>query len=196
MEFWHKYANMGTRKQVEKDLAKVLFVNDNVSQKEIAERLKLTEKTVGRWVKEGDWEKLKISLLVTKDNQLTALYNQLAAANEEIKTRPIVRDIPNFMLKPVKLKTSSGDEVLEYPKYDPKDYPILVGNFPNSKDTDIISKLTTAIKRLETETNIGETITVSKNLILFVRSIDAKFANQLTAYCDAFIKQKMSDGTN
>lgn len=186
---------MGTRKQVEKDLAKVLFVNDNISQKEIAERLKVTEKTVSKWVKEGDWEKVKISLLVTKDNQLTELYNQLAATMEEIKTRPVVRDIPNFMLKPIKLKDSSGDEKLEYPKYDPEDYPILIGNFPNSKDTDMISKLTTAIKRLETETNIGETISVAKNLILFVRNVDPKFANQLTAYCDAFIKQKMSDGT-
>jgi transcriptional regulator with XRE-family HTH domain len=195
LEFWHKYKSMGTRKQVEKYLAKVLFVNDNISQKEIAERLKVTEKTVSKWANEGDWEKLKISLLVTKDNQLTALYGQLQTVNDEIKTRPVVRDIPNFMLKPIKLKDSCGDEKLEYPRYDPKDYPILIGNFPNSKDTDMISKLTTAIKRLETETNIGETITVAKNIILFVRSIDPKFANQLTSYCDAFIKQKMSDGT-
>lgn len=186
---------MAVRKQVEKDLAKVLFVNDGVSQKEIAERLKVTEKTVGKWAKEGNWEKLKTSLLVTKDNQLTGLYDQLQAAIDEIKTRPVVRDIPNFMLKPIKLKDSSGDEKLEYPEFTPEDYPILIGNFPNSKDTDIISKLTTAIKRLETETNIGETISVIKNLILFIRSIDTKFANQLTSYCDAFIKQKMSDGT-
>lgn len=186
---------MAIRKQVEKDLAKILFVNDDVSKKEIAARLGVTEKTVGKWEKEGQWEKLKISLLVTKDNQLTNLYGQLQSALDEIKTRPVIRDIPNFMLKPIKLKNSSGDEQLEYPKYEPEDYPILIGNFPNSKDTDIISKLTTAIKRLETETNIGETITVVKNLILFIRSIDPKFANQLTSYCDAFIKQKMSDGT-
>lgn len=186
---------MAVRKQVERDLAKVLFVNDNVSQKEIALRLKISEKTVGKWVKDGGWEKLKVSMLITKDNQLTGLYKQLENAINEIETRPVVRDIPNFMLKPVKLKTSSGDEILEYPKYDPEDYPILIGNFANSKDTDIISKLTTSIKRLETETNIGETITVSKNLILFVRSVDSQFANQLTTYCDAFIKQKMQDGT-
>lgn len=187
---------MGSRKQVEKDLAKMLFVNENISQKEIAERLFVTEKTVSRWVNEGDWDKLKVSLLVTKDSQLTALYAQLQAVNDEIKIRPVVRDIPNFMLKPIKLKDSSGDEKLEYPKYNPEDYPILIGNFPNSKDTDMISKLTTAIKRLETETNIGETITVAKNLILFIRTIEPAFANQLTKYCDAFIKQKMTDGTN
>lgn len=186
---------MGVKKQVENDLAKRYYINDGLSQKEIAERLKLTEKTVSAWVKKGNWDKEKTSLLVTKDNQITSLYGQLQAVNDEIKTRPVVRDIPNFMLKPIKLKDSSGDEKLEYPKYVAEDYPILIGNFPNSKDTDMISKLTTAIKRLEIETNIGETISVAKNLVLFIRSIDSAFANQLTAYCDAFIKQKMSDGT-
>jgi hypothetical protein len=186
---------MATRKQVEHDLAKILFINDDVSQKEIAERLNLTEKTVGRWVKEGNWEKEKTSLLVTKESQITSLYAQLQAVNDEIKTRPVVRDIPSHLTKPYKLKDADGTERLEYPVYEPKDFPILIGNFPNSKDTDMISKLTTAIKRLETETNIGETISVAKNLILFVRSIDAKFANELTKYADAFIKQKMTDGT-
>ena len=186
---------MGVKKQVEHDLAKRYYVNDGLTQKEIAERLKLTEKTVGTWVKKGDWDKEKVSMLVTKDNQITSLYGQLQAVNDEIKTRPVVRDIPNFLLKPIKLKDSSGDEKLEYPKYTAEDYPILIGNFPNSKDTDMISKLTTAIKRLETETNIGETISVAKALVLFVRSIDSAFANQLTTYCDAFIKQKMTDGT-
>lgn len=186
---------MGTRKQVEKDLAKILFVNEGLSQKEIAERLKLTEKTVGRWRKDDDWDKLKTSMLVTKDNQLTGLYKQLENVINEIQTRPIVRDIPNHLTKPYKLKDADGHERLEYPVYNAEDYPILIGNFPNSKDTDMISKLTTAIKRLETETNIGETITVAKNLILFVRNIDNAFANQMTKYCDAFIKQKMTDGT-
>lgn len=186
---------MGARKQVEQDYAKTLFVNDGLSQKEIAIRLNLTEKTVGRWVKTGEWEKLKVSMLVTKDNQLAGLYKQLENVMNEIQTRPVVRDIPSHLTKPYKLKDADGSERLEYPKYDPMDYPILVGNFPNSKDTDMISKLTTAIKRLETETNIGETITVCKNLILFVRNVDLQFSNAMTKYCDAFIKQKMTDGS-
>jgi predicted DNA-binding protein YlxM (UPF0122 family) len=185
---------MGTRKQVEHDLAKRYYIQDGMSQKEIAERLILTEKTVGTWVKKGNWDKEKTSLLVTKDKQIADLYDQLASIINEIKTRPVVRDIPNHLTKPYKLKDGDSER-LEYPVYDPKDFPILVGNFPNSKDTDMISKLTTAIKRLETETNIGETISVLKNLILFARSIDPVFANQLTKIADAFIKQKMTDGT-
>jgi hypothetical protein len=187
---------MANKKLLEKDLAKRLFVTDQVSQKEISDRLKVTEKTVGKWVKDGLWEKERTSLLVTKDNQINALYGQLQAVNDEIKTRPIVRDIPNHLTKPYKLRDTDGNERLEYPIYKPEDFPILIGNFPNSKDTDMISKLTNAIKKLETETNIGETIDVAKNLVLFIRSIDMAFANQLTKYADAFIKQKMTDGTH
>lgn len=186
---------MGVKKQLERDLAKRLFVNENITQKEIAERIKVTEKTISRWAKEDLWEEEKTSLLVTKDNQIKALYAQLKAVNDEIKTRPVVRDIPNHLTKPYKLKDIDGNERLEYPVYNPDDFPVLIGNFPNTKDTDMISKLTTSIKKLETETNVGETIDVAKNLVLFVRNIDPAFANQLTAYCDAFIKQKMTDGT-
>ena len=182
---------MGTRKQVEKDLAKILFVNEGVTQKEIAERLNLTEKTVSKWVKEGEWDKLKTSMLVTKDNQLTALYRQLENLNGEIATRPIVRDIPAKLLSPVKLRDADGGERLENPVYNAEDFPVKVRNFPTSKEADMISKLTTAIKRLETETNIGETVEISKQLIQFVRSIDVPFANQLLKYCDLFIQDKM-----
>lgn len=182
---------MAVRKQVEKDLAKILYVNENLSQKEIAERLLVTEKTIGKWVKEGNWESLKVSMLVTKDNQLTSLYRQLENINIEIQNRPVVRDIPSFLLKPVKLKGADGTEFLEFPKYNEEDYPIKVGNVATSKDADIISKITTAIKRLETETNIGETVEVAKQLIQFIRQQDADFANTLTRYCDAFITSKM-----
>jgi hypothetical protein len=192
--FWSFGVNirsMAVKKQVERDLAKILFVNEGVSQKEISIRVDVSEKTVGKWVKDGEWEKLKVSMLVTKDNQLTSLYRQLENLNIEIATRPIVRDIPTRLLTPVKLKDAGGAEYLEMPVYNAEDFPIKIGNFPTSKEADMISKLTTAIKRLETETNIGETVEVSKQLIQFVRSIDAPFSNQLLKYCDLFIQDKM-----
>ena len=182
---------MAARKQVEKDFAKILFVNENVLQCEIATRLKVTEKTIGKWIKEGNWESLKKSMLVTKDNQLTALYDQLEIMTNEIKTRPIVYDVPTFFLKPIKLKDGDGCEFLEYPKINEKDYPIKIGNFANSKDADIIAKLTGAIKKLETETNIGDTVDVAKKIIQFIGTQDIAFANVLTKYCDAYINEQM-----
>lgn len=182
---------MAAKKQVENEYAKVLFVNDNVSQKEIASRLKITEKTIGKWIKDGSWESLKTSMLVTKDKQLKSLYLQLETHNNEIETRPIVRDIPAALLKPIKVKDAEGCESLEYSKYDPNDWPIKIGNWPNSRDADITAKITGSIKRLETETNIGETIEVSKKLIQFIASQDVAFANQLTKYCDGFISEQI-----
>lgn len=182
---------MAVKKQVERDFAKILFVNENVSQKDIASRLKVTEKTIGKWVKDDNWESLKVSMLVTKDNQLTSLYKQLETLNYEIINRPILYDVPTFLLKPIKLKDSHGDEYLEFPKINPKDYPMKIGNVATTKDADIISKITSSIKKLETETNIGETVEVCKQLIQFIRFQDAVFANELTKYCDGFINQKM-----
>jgi len=192
--FWSFGVNirsMAVKKQVERDLAKILFVNEGANQKEIAARLGVSEKTIGKWVKDGEWEKLKVSMLVTKDNQLTALYRQLENLNTEISTRAVVRDIPLSLLKPIKVKEGNGVERLEMPVYNAEDFPIKIGNFPNSKEADMISKLTTAIKRLETETKIGDTVEVSQQLIQFVRSIDAPFSNQLLKYCDLFIQDKM-----
>lgn len=84
---------MALKKQQQNEFAKILFVEQNLSQKEIAERVGVTEKTVGNWVKNGDWEKLKKSLLVTKKTQIARLYDQLEWLNNEIATRD--REIGN-----------------------------------------------------------------------------------------------------
>lgn len=182
---------MARAKQLEKEYAQSLFVNENLTQKEIAERINVTEKTIGKWVKEGNWETLKVSMMTTKDTQLAVLYKQLEQINHEIATRPVVRDIPPFMLKPIKLKDADGNESYEFPEYNPEDYPVKIGNVPTAKDADIIAKITTSIKRLETETSIGDTIEVAKKLIQHIRPQDAQFAKQLTTYCDSYIKSLM-----
>ncbi|RWX00924.1 DDE transposase family protein [Flavobacterium cerinum] len=140
---------MAKTKQLEKDYAKTLFVNENISQKEIATRLKVTEKTIGKWVKDGNWETMKKSMLTTKENQLTMMYDQLDFLNTDIKGREFKIATP--------------------------------------KEADIISKLTSAINRLETETSIGDTVEVAKKIIQFVRSQDVAFAAQLTNYFDGYI---------
>lgn len=177
--------------ELDKDYAKRLFLEGN-SQKEIARRLTRTEKTIGKWKDEGKWDELRKSLLVTKDNQLSSLYNQLDRLNKEIETRPIVYDVPASVLKPIKVKDADGSERLETPLYNPTDFPIKLGNTPSSAEADIIVKITKSIKQLETETSIGEIVDVAKQIIQFTQSIDLEFAKQLTDYFDLFIKQKMA----
>lgn len=71
-----------------KDYAKTLFLtNLTISQKEIAERSGVSQKTVSKWVNEENWENLRTSLLTTRENQLSNLYLQLRKLNEAIAER-------------------------------------------------------------------------------------------------------------
>lgn len=76
---------MGLTKKQEKDFAKTLFVNEKLSQKEIAERVGVVEKTISKWIKEGEWEKLRRSMIIVKDEQLSDLYEKLSTLNQYIK---------------------------------------------------------------------------------------------------------------
>lgn len=182
---------MATRKHREKEYAKTLYLAGDLTQKEIAERVGVTEKTLGKWIVEEKWESMRKSLLTTRQAQLTSLYDQLEAISTEIKTRPVVYDFPDFLLKPVKLKDTEGNEYLEFPVFDKTDYPIKIGNFPTAKDADIIAKITKSIKQLETETSIAEIFEVARDVINFVRAYDLALAKQMTDAFDLFIQSKM-----
>jgi len=176
--------------ELDKDYAKRLFIEGN-TQKEIARRLSRTEKTIGKWKDEGKWDDLRKSLLVTKDTQLTSFYNQLDRLNKEIESRTTVYDIPSNLLKPIIVKDKDGNEKLQNPDINPTDFPVKINNTPTSKEADIITKLTSAINKLETETSVGEIVSVAKMIIQLVQSIDLEFAKTLTDYFDLLIKQKM-----
>lgn len=71
-----------------KEFAKMLYLNnEGISQKEIALRASVSEVSVSKWIKLEKWYNLKISLLTTKAEQLSFLYNQLKALNTVIKDR-------------------------------------------------------------------------------------------------------------
>ncbi|MFV8392755.1 terminase gpP N-terminus-related DNA-binding protein [Flavobacterium sp. LB2P6] len=182
---------MALKKLQEREYAKSLYISGGITQKEIASRVGVTEKTLANWIKAGKWEVLKKSLLTTKQNQLSELYDQLSNTTSEIKNRKVIYDVPSFLHKPIKLKNSLGDEYLEFPKFNETDYPILVGNVATSKDADAILKITTSIKRLETETSIGDTVEVARNFIEFVRPQDLELAKTITNLFDVFITAKM-----
>ena len=54
-----------TNKQ-KKDWAKMLYLNEHITQKEIAERVNVNKMTIGKWVKEGKWEEMKTAVSITK----------------------------------------------------------------------------------------------------------------------------------
>ena len=76
-----------TNKQ-KKDWAKMLYLKEHITQKEIAERVNVNKMTVGKWVKEGKWEELKTAVSITKEEQLANLYLQISEINKTIAGRP------------------------------------------------------------------------------------------------------------
>lgn len=141
---------MAFTKAQAKEYAKTLFLSENLHQKVIAERVGVTEKTLGRWINDGGWRKLKRSLLTTKQTQIGMLYDQLEWINNDIANR---------------------------------DYQVA-----NTKEADVISKITSAIERLEVETSIGETVEVAKKFISFVQQEDLSLAKSITSWFDTYIQ--------
>ncbi|GAA4156648.1 hypothetical protein GCM10022217_15870 [Chryseobacterium ginsenosidimutans] len=174
------------------ELAETIYLSDDsLTQKDVADKVGITEKTLGKWVIKFGWSEKRKSLLVTKKNQLVIMYNQLEKLNEEIRTRKIVYDVPLWLQKPIKLKQADGTEKLEFQKYNEQDYPVKIGNTPTSKEADIISKTTSSIKRLETETNTGEIIETGIAFLTFIKPHNLEFAKQFSGYFDSFIQTKI-----
>ncbi len=78
-----------TRKEREqiKELAKMLFVHETLSQKEVSKRIGVSETTISKWSRADNWEQLRVSITITKEEQLRNLYRQLAAINDSIANR-------------------------------------------------------------------------------------------------------------
>jgi DNA-binding XRE family transcriptional regulator len=75
-----------TNKQ-KRDWAQLLFTKETITQKEVAERVGVSAQTMNKWVREGKWEELKVSVTITKEEQLKNLYRQLAEMNKAIAER-------------------------------------------------------------------------------------------------------------
>jgi len=138
-----------------KELALILYTKENLTQAEIAERVGCSRVTIGKWIKEGNWEMLKVSITITKEEQLKSLYRQLAELNDKINER------------------EKGDR------------------FPSSTEADTISKLASAIKKMETEVGLSDIIATFSDLLRWVRTFDLEKAKELAPLLDAFVQHKV-----
>ena len=66
-----------------KEQAQYIYLRENITNKALAERLGINEKTIAIWIDDGDWEELKTSVITTKMEQLRSLYKQLQLINQE-----------------------------------------------------------------------------------------------------------------
>lgn len=138
-----------------KEWAKTLYLRENLTQQEIADRVGVSRVTVSNWVRAGKWEEQKAGLTLTRQEQVANLYRQVAEINRAISAR-------------------AGGE-----------------RFPNSKEADILGKLSAAIRNMEQETGIADIISVLIGFIEWLRPLDLDKAKELTRLSDAYIKDKL-----
>lgn len=71
-----------------KDYAKRLYLSgEGITQKEVSDRSGVSAKTINKWVNEEKWNDLRVSLLTSKEEQLSSLYRQLDALKTDIEGR-------------------------------------------------------------------------------------------------------------
>ena len=75
--------------QQKREWAKTLYLKENLTQQEIAERVGVSRITVNNWIGKNGWEMLKTSITITREEQLKSLYRQLAELNNAIMARPL-----------------------------------------------------------------------------------------------------------
>lgn len=74
--------------QQKKEWAKTLYLKENLTQQEIAERVGVSRVSVSKWACAGKWEEQRTALTLTREEQVRALYRQVAEINRIIAARP------------------------------------------------------------------------------------------------------------
>ena len=138
-----------------KDWARMLFLKENLTHGEIAERVGVARATINRWAQAEKWEEQKVGLTLTRETQVASLYRQVAEINRAIMEKP------------------EGQR------------------FADSKEADILGKLSSAIRKLENEVGISETISVLTHFIEWLKSLDMAKAKELVQLADAFIRKSV-----
>ena len=87
-----------------KEWAKTLYLKENLTQQEIADRVGVSRVSVSNWVRAGKWEEQKVGLTLTRQEQVANLYRQVAEINKATPNGPKGNGSPH----PRRL-TSSGN---------------------------------------------------------------------------------------
>lgn len=71
-------------KDAERGVARIMFVEQGKTRKEIAEQLNVREKTVGEWATKGNWEGLRAAHLTNSQNVENALRGLIQTYTEQL----------------------------------------------------------------------------------------------------------------
>jgi len=92
-------------------LAKSLFIKSDLNRKEIAKQVGVTEKTLRDWIQKFNWEELKISQTITREQLYEQELKQLAALNKQIEDQG---GVPNKQQSDAKAVIRKNIEALSH----------------------------------------------------------------------------------
>ena len=67
--------------------AKSMYIYENRTQQEIADAAGVSRQTIIRWAKADKWDELKVSMTMTREEQIKSLQRQLSEINKTISER-------------------------------------------------------------------------------------------------------------
>ena len=67
--------------------AKSMYIHENRTQAEIAEVVGVSRQTIVKWCKDDKWDELKVSMTMTREEQIKNLQRQLSEINRTIRER-------------------------------------------------------------------------------------------------------------
>jgi transcriptional regulator with XRE-family HTH domain len=70
-----------------KEWAKTLYVHQRLTQKETAEKVGVSAKSVNQWVNKEHWDTLRVSLVISKEEQLRNIYAQINELTTHIQSK-------------------------------------------------------------------------------------------------------------
>lgn len=70
-----------------KDYARTLYLKENLTQQEIAERVGVARQTLSRWITTEKWEELRCGILQTSQHRIAEINRQIAEINRQIQSR-------------------------------------------------------------------------------------------------------------
>lgn len=94
-------------------LAKILFTREKLEQKAIAKKVGVSEKTISKWVNDFNWKKLRSRLLVSKEEVLNALYEQLENLHNSIKEKEAGKQYADTKEADIQIKLTASIRNLE-----------------------------------------------------------------------------------
>ena len=94
-----------------KEWAKLLFLKENITQQEIADRVGVSRITINKWAKE--WENLKLNLLQTREERISSTLAQLDELDRSIAGKEEGKRFPTASEADIRRKLTADLEALE-----------------------------------------------------------------------------------